>query len=135
MEPTFIVETMALQWVSELTFAENVPALIKQFKKERGLKSFKVPIYLYHESYENLLSRYLLDFAKLFIEVFISVNYVLQVVVYGPPLVGKTTLSKLICEAYGLLYVSPETVANDIMEDLVYAMSCFGFEFKVSVIL
>lgn len=44
MEPTFIVETMALQWVSELTFAENVPGLIKQFKKERGLKSFKVPM-------------------------------------------------------------------------------------------
>lgn len=59
----------------------------------------------------------------------------MQVIVYGPPLVGKTTLSKLICEAYGLLYVSPETVANDIMEDLVYAMSCFSFEFKVSVYL
>lgn len=42
MEPTFIVETMALQWTSELTFAENVPALMKQFKKERGLKPFKV---------------------------------------------------------------------------------------------
>lgn len=42
MEPTFIVETMGLQWVSELTFSENVPALIKQFKKERELKSFKV---------------------------------------------------------------------------------------------
>lgn len=44
MEPTFIVETMGLQWTSELSFAENVPALIKQFKKERGLKSFKVRI-------------------------------------------------------------------------------------------
>lgn len=42
MEPTFIVETMGLQWTSELTFAENVPALMKQFKKERGLKPFKV---------------------------------------------------------------------------------------------
>lgn len=42
MEPTFIVETMGLQWTSELTFAENVPVLIKQFKKERGLKPFKV---------------------------------------------------------------------------------------------
>lgn len=42
MEPTFIVETMGLQWVSEATFAENVPALMKQFKKERGLKPFKV---------------------------------------------------------------------------------------------
>lgn len=42
MEPTFTVETMAIQWVSDLTFAENVPALMKQFKKERGLKSFKV---------------------------------------------------------------------------------------------
>lgn len=42
MEPTFIVETMSIQWISELTFAENVPALIKQFKKERGLKPFKV---------------------------------------------------------------------------------------------
>lgn len=42
MEPTFIVETMGLEWTSELTFAENVPALIKQFKKERGLKPFKV---------------------------------------------------------------------------------------------
>lgn len=42
MEPTFIVETMGLQWVSEQTFAENVPMLMNQFKKERGLKSFKV---------------------------------------------------------------------------------------------
>lgn len=42
MEPTFIVETMGLQWVSELTFAENIPVLMKQFKKERGLKPFKV---------------------------------------------------------------------------------------------
>lgn len=45
MEPTFIVETMALQWTSELTFAENVPVLIKQFKKERGLKPFKVIVF------------------------------------------------------------------------------------------
>ncbi|XP_034824612.2 uncharacterized protein yrt [Maniola hyperantus] len=83
MEPTFIVETMALQWVSELTFAENVPDLIKQFKKEQGLKAFKV-------------------------------------IVYGPPILGKTTLSKLICQAYGLLYVSPETVAEDILQDLTW---------------
>ncbi|CAG9560394.1 unnamed protein product [Danaus chrysippus] len=86
MEPTFIVETMGLQWTSELTFAENVPALIKQFKKERGLKSFKV-------------------------------------VVYGPPIVGKTTLSKLICEAYGLVYISPETVVQDLMEDLTWRVN------------
>ncbi|KOB74470.1 Adenylate kinase 7 [Operophtera brumata] len=86
MEPTYIVETMGLQWTSELTFAENVPALIKQFKKARGLKPFKV-------------------------------------VVYGPPIVGKTTLSKLICEAYGLVYVSPETVAQDILEDLAWRVS------------
>lgn len=45
MEPTFIVETMGLQWTSELTFAENVPALLKEFKKERGLKPFKVLTY------------------------------------------------------------------------------------------
>ncbi|XP_030023448.2 adenylate kinase 7 [Manduca sexta] len=83
MEPTFIVETMALQWTSELTFAENVPSLMKQFKKERALKPFKV-------------------------------------IVYGPPIVGKTTLSKLICEAYGLVYISPETVADDIAEDLAW---------------
>lgn len=83
MEPTFIVETMGLQWTSELSFAENVPALIKQFKKERGLKPFKV-------------------------------------IIYGPPIVGKTTLSKLICKAYGLIYISPETVAQDILEDLAW---------------
>ncbi|CAH2075250.1 unnamed protein product, partial [Iphiclides podalirius] len=41
MEPTFIVETMGLQWTSELSFAENIPTLMKQFKKERGLKPFK----------------------------------------------------------------------------------------------
>ncbi|XP_028179094.1 adenylate kinase 7-like [Ostrinia furnacalis] len=86
MEPTFIVETMALQWTSELTFAENVPALMKQFKKERGLKPFKV-------------------------------------IVYGPPIVGKTTLSKLLCEAYGLVYISPETVAQDMLEDLAWRVS------------
>ncbi|XP_023951612.1 adenylate kinase 7 [Bicyclus anynana] len=86
MEPTFIVETMALQWVSDLPFAENVPALINQYKKENGLKAFKV-------------------------------------IVYGPPIVGKTTLSKLICESYGLLYISPETVANDIMEDLTWRVN------------
>ncbi|XP_052753558.1 adenylate kinase 7-like [Galleria mellonella] len=83
MEPTFIVETMGLQWTSELSFAENIPALIKQFKKERGLKPFKV-------------------------------------IIYGPPIVGKTTLSKLICKAYGLIYISPETVAQDILEDLAW---------------
>lgn len=125
MEPTFIVETMALQWVSELTFAENVPDLIKQFKKERGLKSFKVP------DCESL-NNFFLD-CSLFIKISISVNYVLQVVVYGPPIVGKTTLSKLICEAYALLYVSPETVANDIMEDLV-CNGLFYFVFKHSII-
>lgn len=42
-----------------------------------------------------------------------------QVIVHGPPIVGKTTLSKLICEAYGLVYVSAETVAQDLLEDLV----------------
>lgn len=42
MEPTFIVETMGLQWTSEGTFADNIPVLMKQFKKERGLKPFKV---------------------------------------------------------------------------------------------
>lgn len=42
MEPTFIVETMGLQWTSELSFTENVPILMKQFKKERALKPFKV---------------------------------------------------------------------------------------------
>ncbi|XP_068630658.1 adenylate kinase 7-like [Battus philenor] len=81
MEPTFIVETMSLQWTSELSFAENIPDLIKQFKKERELKSFKI-------------------------------------IIYGPLLVGKTTLSKLICEAYGLVYVSPETIAEDIAQSL-----------------
>ncbi|CAH2107413.1 unnamed protein product [Euphydryas editha] len=81
MEPTFIVETMGLQWTSELSFQENVPILMKQFKRERGLKPFKV-------------------------------------IVHGPPIVGKTTLSKLICEAYGLVYVSAETVAQDLLEDL-----------------
>ncbi|RVE46311.1 hypothetical protein evm_009030 [Chilo suppressalis] len=86
MEPTFIVETMALQWTSDMTFAENVPALMKQFKKERGLKPFKI-------------------------------------MVYGPPIIGKTTLSKLIAEAYGLVYISPETVAQDIMEDLAWRVS------------
>lgn len=39
--------------------------------------------------------------------------------VYGPPIVGKTILSKQICEAYGLMYVSLETAAQDVMEDLV----------------
>ncbi|XP_026328689.1 adenylate kinase 7-like [Hyposmocoma kahamanoa] len=81
MEPTFIVETMGLEWTSELTFGENIPALIKQFKKERGLKPYKV-------------------------------------VIYGPPLVGKTSLAKQICERYGLLYVSPETIAADMTEEL-----------------
>ncbi|KAI8428835.1 hypothetical protein MSG28_007490 [Choristoneura fumiferana] len=86
MEPTFIVETMGLQWTSDLPFAENVPALMKQFKKERGLKPFKI-------------------------------------VVYGPPIVGKTTLSKQICEAYGLVYLSPETAAQDVMEDLEWRVA------------
>ncbi|CAG5040039.1 unnamed protein product [Parnassius apollo] len=81
MEPTFIVDKMGLQWTSELTFAENVPILMKQFKKERGLKSFKV-------------------------------------LIYGPPLIGKTTLSKLICEAYGLVYISQDTIVEDILKDL-----------------
>ncbi|KAJ2946944.1 hypothetical protein O0L34_g16290 [Tuta absoluta] len=81
MEPTFLPETMNLEWTSELTFAENVPALMKQFKKERQLRAFKI-------------------------------------VVYGPPLVGKTTLSKKICENYGLMYVSPETIVQDTIEDL-----------------
>ncbi|KAJ0179940.1 hypothetical protein K1T71_004531 [Dendrolimus kikuchii] len=83
MEPTFIVETMGLQWTSELTFAENVSTLMKQFKKERGLKSFKV-------------------------------------VIYGPPLVGKKTLAKMICEAYGLVYVAPDTIVQDLIDDLVW---------------
>lgn len=43
----------------------------------------------------------------------------MQVIVYGPPIVGKSTLSKLISEAYGLIYISPETVAQDILDDLV----------------
>ncbi|CAK1553644.1 unnamed protein product [Leptosia nina] len=44
----------------------------------------------------------------------------IDVIVYGPPIVGKTTLSKLICEAYGLIYISPDTVADDIMNDLAW---------------
>ncbi|KAL4703485.1 hypothetical protein ACJJTC_014355 [Scirpophaga incertulas] len=86
MEPTFIVETMGLQWTSELTFAENVPALMKQFRKQRGLKPFKV-------------------------------------IVYGPPIVGKTTLSKLICETYGLVYISKETVIQDVIDELTWRIN------------
>ncbi|XP_014363672.2 adenylate kinase 7 [Papilio machaon] len=85
MEPTYIVETMGLQWVSEMTFAENVPLLIKQFKKERELKSFKI-------------------------------------VIYGPIMIGKSTLSRLICENYGLVYVSPDTIVNDMIKDLELRM-------------
>ena len=59
MEPTFIVETMALQWTSELTFAENVPILIKQFKKERALKAFKVGINIVMLFYPLFLIFYL----------------------------------------------------------------------------
>ncbi|XP_050682213.1 adenylate kinase 7-like isoform X2 [Leptidea sinapis] len=83
MEPSFIVETMGLQWVSESSFTENVPTLMKAFRKERALKPFKV-------------------------------------IVYGPPIVGKTTLSKLISDAYGLMYISPETVVDDIIDDLTW---------------
>ncbi|GBP44396.1 Adenylate kinase 7 [Eumeta japonica] len=83
MEPTFIAETMGLQWVSELTFAENLPVLMKDFKKERGLKPFRV-------------------------------------LVYGPPLVGKTTLSKRICEKYGLIYISYDTIVQDTIDDLAW---------------
>lgn len=32
---------------------------------------------------------------------------------------GKTTLAKQISERYGLLYVSPETIAADMTEELV----------------
>ncbi|XP_063361039.1 adenylate kinase 7-like [Cydia amplana] len=81
MEPGFIVETMSLQWTTELPFAEYTPFLIKEFKKLRGLKPFKI-------------------------------------VIYGPPIVGKTALAKQICENYGLVYISPETAAKDVMEDL-----------------
>ncbi|CAH1644257.1 unnamed protein product [Spodoptera littoralis] len=83
MEPTFIVETMGLQWTFEGTFADNIPVLMKQFKKERGLKPFKI-------------------------------------IVYGPPICGKTTMAKSICDTYGLIYVSPETVAQDLLEDLTW---------------
>ncbi|CAH0727771.1 unnamed protein product, partial [Brenthis ino] len=86
MEPTFIVESMGLQWTSELSFTENVPILMKQFKKERALKAFKI-------------------------------------IVYGSPLVGKTTLCKLICEAYGLVYISPDKVAEDLLEDLTWRIN------------
>lgn len=40
MEPVFIAETVGIS--SDATFAENLPALIKEFKKLRGLKPFKV---------------------------------------------------------------------------------------------
>ncbi|KAH9644244.1 hypothetical protein HF086_003743 [Spodoptera exigua] len=83
MEPTFIVETMGLQWTFEGTFADNIPVLMKQFKKERGLKPFKI-------------------------------------VIYGPPICGKTSLAISICDAYGLVYISPETVAQDMLEDLTW---------------
>ncbi|XP_035458161.2 adenylate kinase 7 isoform X2 [Spodoptera frugiperda] len=86
MEPTFIVETMGLQWTSEGTFADNIPVLMKQFKKERGLKPFKI-------------------------------------LVYGPPICGKTTLSRSLCDTYGLIYVSPETVAQDLLEDLTWRVN------------
>lgn len=39
---------------------------------------------------------------------------------------GKTTLSKQICESYGLMYVSLDVVAKDIMDDLV-SVSHFVF--------
>ncbi|KAI5631958.1 adenylate kinase 7 [Phthorimaea operculella] len=86
MEPTFLPETLNMD--SDWTFAENVPALMKQFKKERRLRAFKI-------------------------------------VVYGPPLVGKTTLSKMIAENYGLMFVSPETIVQDTIDDLEVRVNHF----------
>ena len=110
MEPTFIVETLAIPWVSDMTFAENVPALMAQFKKERGLKAFKV---LYNKRFSWLLLQGKPPLALIHVSPFP------QIVIYGPPIVGKTTLAKSICEAYGLVYISPETVAQDLEADLV----------------
>lgn len=53
----------------------------------------------------------------------------LQVVIHGPPLVGKTTLARRVCESYGLVYVSPETVVQDLIDDLVGVPFILSFGF------
>lgn len=38
MEPSYIVESMELNWASETTFAENIQKLATEYKDARGLK-------------------------------------------------------------------------------------------------
>ena len=41
---------------------------------------------------------------------------------------GKTTLCKLISDAYGLLYISPEKVTEDLAEELVSNKVFFKYQ-------
>ncbi|KAK5648243.1 hypothetical protein RI129_003135 [Pyrocoelia pectoralis] len=42
MEPGFIVETLQIQWESEINFVENIDNIVKEFKNTRGLTPLKI---------------------------------------------------------------------------------------------
>lgn len=45
MEPSFIADDLEIEWQNELSLAENMPAIISEFRNARNLKPFKVIIH------------------------------------------------------------------------------------------
>lgn len=82
MEPAFIVDELEIEWQNELNLAENMIAIINEFKSTRKLRS-------------------------------------INIIIHGPPTVGKTVLAKYICDHYGTHYISVKTMIEDTVRDMV----------------
>jgi len=65
MDPTFIKESMTINWVSDVGFVENMPKIIKEFKEKRNLLPIRACIFGPPASGKTTVAKQLCEHYKL----------------------------------------------------------------------
>nr|CAD7445814.1 unnamed protein product [Timema bartmani] len=135
MEPVLAVD---MKWISETVFVENVPQVVTEYKDARGLKTYW-NMFVLVLTFGDLLSfarpgkdlsrpeqTYwtcpYLSIAAIFLKILRLLwhfySSALKIFVHGPPAVGKTILSKKLCEHYKVHYLSKDNVVEEAVNKL-----------------